>query len=104
MKIAVTYPFQQFCDQPGYIVWQRSKMQNVALLVHHAHRTGAEVTGLFHQSSGHNSVGAQQVIHRIWIQRIHHFVDLIGVFDFCNILGRSDDLLAVEDGSYLLKA
>ena len=48
--------------------------------------------------------GHQQIVHRVRIKLIQLFIDLICVFNFGNILGRSQHLFAVQHGGDLLNA
>ena len=58
-------------------------------------------------TAGGMKLRAQGIIepntNRIGIQRIHHFVDLVCVFDFGNILRRCNNPLAVQNGSHLFQ-
>ena len=103
MHIAVLDPVQQFYDQIRDILRQSAEMQDTSFLVYDADRPGAEHTRLIHQSPGHNVVSGQQVIYGVGVQLVQPFVNLISVFDFRNILGRSQNVLTVEDSSYLLQ-
>ena len=104
MDVAILDPIQQLHGKSGRIIRESTEVKNVSLLVHHTYRARTETTGFLSQSLGHNGMGIQQIIHGIRIQRIHHFVDLICVLDFCNILRRSDDPFAIQNGSDLLQA
>lgn len=49
----------------------------------------------------HNAKGSQKAVHRIGIEFIRSFINLISVLDFGNILGGSQNMLPVLYGSYL---
>ena len=49
-------------------------------------------------------MSGQQIIYGVGVQLVQPLVNLIGVLDLCNILGRSQDVLAVKDRSYLFQA
>ena len=102
--LAAADPVQQFHDQPRHIVGQRPEMQDVAMPARHACRPRTEAAGFLQQAAGQNAVGKEQIVHGIRIQGLHPFINFIGVFDFCNVPGRSDDLPAVQDGCNLLQA
>ena len=46
----------------------------------------------------------QQIIYGVQIKRIRHFIDLIGVFYFCDIFGRCNDTFTAKDSDDLLQA
>lgn len=103
MHIAVLDPFQQFHDQIGDMLRQSAEMQDMPFLIHDADRLGVEHASLIHQSARHDSVSGQQVIHRIWVQFIQPLVNLVGVFDLCNVFGWCQNLFPVKDGGDLLQ-
>ena len=70
-------------------------MQDVSFLIYHTNRTGTEYPRLLYQSTGHNTVGHEQVVHRVRVQFIQPFIDFVGVFDFRNIFGRRQNTLAI---------
>ena len=49
-------------------------------------------------------MGGQQIIHRVGIKLLQSLIDLISVFDLCNIFRRSQNLLAVENSGNLLQS
>ena len=49
-------------------------------------------------------MGGQQIIHGVGIKLLQSLIDLISVFDLCNIFRRSQNLLAVENGGNLLQS
>ena len=72
-------------------------MDNLSRLVDHPHGPGAELPGLLFQAPHHNSMGCQKVVYRIGIQCLQPLVDFKGVAHLCDILGRSQYPLAVQD-------
>ena len=48
-------------------------------------------------------MSGQQIIYGVGVQLVQPLVNLIGILDLCNILGRSQNVLAVEDCSYLFQ-
>ena len=48
-------------------------------------------------------MSSQQIIHRIGVQFIQPLINLIGILDFGNILGRSQNLFAVQNCCHLLQ-
>ena len=63
-------------------------MKDMSRLIHNADRPGTEYPGFFYQPPHHNAVSRQEIIHRIRIQFIQPFIDLISIFYFSNILWR----------------
>ena len=49
-------------------------------------------------------MSGQQIIYGVGVQLVQPLVDLISILDLRNILGRSQDVLPVEDRSYLFQA
>ena len=96
-------PVQQIHDQIRNILWKRTEMQNMSFAVYHTHRTSAEHTGFLDQTPRHNAVGSQQIFRRIRIKFIKPLINLKSVFDLGNIFGRSQNMLAVQNSSYLLQ-
>ena len=78
-------------------------MQDIPFAVYHTHRAAAKYAGLLHQSPCHNAMGSQKIVHGIGIKFIQPFINLIGIFDFGNILWWSQDMLSVQHSSYLLQ-
>ena len=101
--LAGFYPVQQFHDQIRDILGQCSKVQDMPLAIHHTHRPGAEHAGLLHQTPCHDAMSGQQIVHRIGIKFIQPLINLIGIFDFGNILRWSQDMLTIQHSSYLLQ-
>ena len=104
MHIAALNPVQQFHDQIGDILWQSAKMQDMPFLIYNANGLGTEHTGLIHQTACHDAMGSQQIIHRVGIKLLQSLIDLISVFDLCNIFRRSQNLFAVKNGGDLLQS
>ena len=78
-------------------------MQDMPLAVHYTHRPGTEYTGFFYQAPCHNAMSGQQIVHRIGIKFIEPLINLIGIFDFGNILWGCQDMLPIQYGRYLLQ-
>ena len=64
-------------------------MQDTPLVIHHTYRPCAKHSQFFHQSPRHNTMGQQQIIHRIGINLIQTLVYLVGIFNLGNIPRRS---------------
>ena len=79
-------------------------MQDMSLLIHNANRSRAEHAGFFYKSAGHNTVSGQQVVHGVGVKVVQPLVNLIGVFDLGNVLGRSQNMLAIQNGGDLFQA
>ena len=75
----------------------------MTLLIHDANRPRAEHAGFFYKSAGHNAVSGQQIVHGIRIKLVQPLVNLIGVFDLGNVLGRSQNMFAIQNGSDLFQ-
>ena len=72
-------------------------MEDMPFLIDYADRARAEHAGLLDESARHNTMCSQQIIHRIGIKLVQSLIDLVGVLNFDNILGWSQNLLAVQD-------
>lgn len=102
VHLAGLYPIQQFHDQIRHILWKRSKMQDMPFAVHHAHRSSAKHAGFLDQAPSHNAVGSQQVVHRIGIKFIKPLINLIGIFDFCNIFWGCKNAFSTQNSIHQL--
>ena len=48
-------------------------------------------------------MGSQKIIHGIGIKFIQSLINFVGILDFSNILGWSQDMFSVQHSSYLLQ-
>ena len=103
VQVAVLCPIQQLHDQIRHILRQRAKMQDMSLLIYNTDGPRAEHAGFFYKSAGHNTVSGQQIVHRIRIKLVQALVNLISVFDLSNVLGRSQNMFAIQNGSDLFQ-
>ena len=78
-------------------------MQDIALVVHNANRSGAKLSRFTHKSLHHRPVCKQEVIHRIWIQFCEMVVDFVGVFYFCNVFWRGKHTFSRQNSRHLLQ-
>ena len=103
VQVAVLCPIQQLHDQIRHILRQRAKMQDMSLLIYNTDGPRAEHAGFFYKSAGHNTVSGQQIVHGIRIKLVQALVNLISVFDLGNVLGRSQNMFAIQNGSNLFQ-
>ena len=78
-------------------------MQDIALVVHNANRSGAKLSRFTHKSLHHRPVCKQEVIHRIWIQFCEMVVDFVGIFYFCNVFWRGKHTFSRQNSRHLLQ-
>ena len=103
VQVAVLCPIQQLHDQIRHILRQRAKMQNMSLLIYNANRPCAEYAGFFYKPASHDTVSGQQVVHGVEVKLVQPLVNLIGIFDLSNVLGRSQNMFAIQNGSDLFQ-
>ena len=103
VQVAVLCPIQQLHDQTRNILRQRAEMQNMPLLIYNANRPRAEHAGLLYKPASHDTVSGQQVVHGVRVKLVQPLVNLIGILDLGNILGRSQYLLTVENSRDLFQ-
>ena len=103
VQVAVLCPIQQLHDQIRHILRKCAKMQDMSLLIYNANRPRAEHAGFLHKPASHDTVSGQQVVHGVGVKVVQPLVNLIGVFDLGNVLGRSQNMLAIQNGSDLFQ-
>ena len=79
-------------------------MQDMSRPVHDTDGPRAEHAGLLHEPAQHDAVSRQQVVHRIGVELIQALIDLIGILDLGDVLGRGQDALPIQNGRDLLQA
>ena len=79
-------------------------MQDMPLLIYNANRPRAEHAGLLYKPASHDTVSGQQVVHGVGVKLVQPLVNLIGVLDLGNVLGRSQNTLAIQNGGNLFQA
>ena len=104
VQVAVLCPIQQFHDQIRHILRQRAKMQDMYLLIYNTDGPRAEHAGLLYKPASHDTVSGQQVVHGVGVKLVQPLVNLIGVLDLGNVLGRSQNMLAIQNGGNLFQA
>ena len=104
MQVTGLCPIQQLHDQIRHILGQRAKMQDMPLLIYNANRPRAEHAGLLYKPASHDTVSGQQVVHGVGVKLVQPLVNLIGVLDLGNVLGRSQNMLAIQNGGNLFQA
>ena len=104
VQVAVLCPIQQLHDQIRHILRQRAKMQDMPLLIDNAIRPRAEHAGLLYKPASHDTVSGQQVVHGVGVELVQPLVNLIGVLDLGNVLGRSQNMLTIQNGGDLFQA
>ena len=104
VQVAVLCPIQQFHDQIRHILRQRAKMQDMSLLIYNTDGPRAEHAGLLYKPASHDTVSGQQVVHGVGVKLVQPLVNLIGVLDLGNVLGRSQNMLAIQNGGNLFQA
>lgn len=103
VQVAVLRPIQQFHDQIRNILRQRAEMQNMSFLTYNANRPRAEHAGFLHKPASHDTVSSQQVVHGVGVKLVQPLVNLIGVLDLGNVLGRSQNMLAIQNSGDLFQ-
>ena len=103
VQVAVLCPIQQLHDQIRHILRKRAEMQDMSLLIYNANGPCAEHAGFLHKSASHDTVSSQQIVHGIRIKLVQPLVNLIGIFDLGNVLGRSQNTFAIQNGSDLFQ-
>ena len=103
VQVAVLCPIQQLHDQIRHILGQRAKMQDMPLLIYNANRPRAEHAGLLYKPASHDTVSGQQVVHGVGVKLVQPLVNLIGIFDLGNVLGRSQNMFAVQNSGDLFQ-
>ena len=104
MQVTGLCPIQQLHDQIRHILGQRAEMQDMSLLIYNANWPCAEHAGFLHKSASHDTVSGQQVVHGVGVKLVQPLVNLIGVLDLGNVLGRSQNMLAIQNGGNLFQA
>ena len=104
VQVAVLCPIQQFHDQIRHILRQRAKMQDMSPLIYNTDGPRAEHAGLLYKPASHDTVSGQQVVHGVGVKLVQPLVNLISVFDLGNVLGRSQNMLAIQNGGNLFQA
>lgn len=79
-------------------------MQNMSFLIYNANRPRAEHAGFLYKPASHDTVSGQQVVHGVGVKLVQTLVNLIGVLDRGNVLGRSRNMFAIQNGSDLFQA
>lgn len=78
-------------------------MQNMSFLTYNANRPRAEHAGFLHKPASHDTVSSQQVVHGVGVKLVQPLVNLIGVLDLGNVLGRSQNMLAIQNSGDLFQ-
>ena len=78
-------------------------MQDMSLLIHNADGPRAEHAGFLHKPASHDTVSGQQVVHGVGVKLVQPLVNLIGVLDLGNVLGRSQNMLAIQNSDDLFQ-
>ena len=103
MQVTGLCPIQQLHDQIRHILGQRAEMQDMSLLIYNANGPCAEHAGFLHKSASHDTVSGQQVVHGVGVKLVQPLVNLIGIFDLGNVLGRSQNMFAVQNSGDLFQ-
>ena len=95
-------PVKKLAHDLRHIVGRGSGVKQLTV-PEYTHIAAAKAAGIRDQVPGHQAMGQQEIIDGFRVQGAQALIGFEGVFDFLNILGRTQDTLAFDHGRDLGK-